>query len=148
MDWLTQLTLWHWFIGGLALMILEVLVPGVIFLWLGVAAIVTGLILAVVPEMSPEYQLIAFAVLSVVSVLAGRMWLKHKPLQTDHPNLNRRGQQYVGRRFNLSEAIVNGSGKIKVDDSTWKVTGEDMAEGQVVEVTGVEGTVLQVEPRD
>jgi membrane protein implicated in regulation of membrane protease activity len=48
--------------------------------------------------------------------------------------------------FTLSEAIVNGTGKIHVDDTMWKVDGADLPEGTQVRVTGVAGTVLTVEP--
>jgi membrane protein implicated in regulation of membrane protease activity len=71
--------------------------------------------------------------------------LKNNPPQTDEPTLNRRGEQYVGRVFTLEEAIVNGVGKIKVDDSIWKVMGEDMDDGGKVKVIGIDGTVFKVE---
>ncbi len=58
--------------------------------------------------------------------------------------MNRWAEQYIGRTFNLVEPIVNGMGKIKVDDSIWKVQGEDAPEGTQVEVTGVEGVVFKV----
>lgn len=67
------------------------------------------------------------------------------PVESDQPNLNRRGQQYIGRTFTLSEPIVNGLGKITVDDSTWKIHGKDCAEGTRVTVTGVDGVILKVE---
>ena len=68
------------------------------------------------------------------------------PTETDLPTLNRRGEQYVGRHFTLEEAIVNGQGKIRVDDSTWKIEGpEDLPAGSQVQVIAVAGTVLKVE---
>ncbi|MFT5397200.1 MAG: hypothetical protein ACI85N_002418, partial [Gammaproteobacteria bacterium] len=70
---------------------------------------------------------------------------KSNPNVNDQPNLNRRGEQYVGRSFTLEEAIVNGVGKIKVDDSTWKVKGSDMPVGMKVRVMSVDGTVFNVE---
>ena len=70
------------------------------------------------------------------------------PIETDRPLLNQRGAQYVGRQFHLDEPIVNGHGKIKVDDSIWKVHGPDCPEGARVTVTGVDGTVLVVAPAD
>ncbi|MCK4710234.1 MAG: NfeD family protein, partial [Gammaproteobacteria bacterium] len=64
---------------------------------------------------------------------------------SDHPTLNRRGEQYVGRTFTLDEPIVNGMGKIRVDDSTWKISGNDCDSGSKVKVTGIEGTIFKVE---
>ena len=90
-------------------------------------------------------QLFVFTVLSVISVVAWRVYLKNNPIQTDAPTLNRRGQQYVGRVFTLTEAIVNGVGKIKVDDTLWKVNGKDAPVGKGVRVVKVDGAILQVE---
>ena len=74
-----------------------------------------------------------------------RRWLqKARPVETDQPNLNRRGSQYVGRRIGLVTPIVNGRGRAKLGDSSWTVTGPDLPAGEIVEVVGVEGTVLEV----
>ncbi|MEG3619083.1 NfeD family protein [Magnetovibrio sp. PR-2] len=142
-----EVTFWHWLIAGVVLLILEMFAPGVVFMWLGLAALLTGVVSWLSPDMAMEWQLIVFAVLSVISVVAGRMYLKKRPLQTDHPTLNQRGQQYVGRHFTLEEPIEGGFGKIKVDDSTWKVAGDDMAAGTKVEVVAAEGVILKVESR-
>lgn len=147
MELLHTFTFWHWLILGVLLIVLEIFAPGVVFLWVGVAAIATGGIAWAFPDLAVQWQVIIFAALAVVSVLSGRKWLKIHPVETDHPTLNRRGEQYTGRHFTLTDAITSGFGKIKVDDSIWKVSGEDMPEGTSVEVTGVDGTVLKVERR-
>lgn len=148
MELLQSFSFWHWLILGVLLIVLEIFAPGVVFLWIGLAAIVTGIVAWLGPDLAVQWQVIFFAVLSVASVIAGRAWLKSHPTETDHPTLNLRGQQYVGRRFMLSEAISGGFGKVKVDDSIWKVEGEDMPEGSAVTVTDVDGTVLKVERYD
>jgi len=139
-----EITFWHWLIAGVILIALEMVVPGVVFMWVGIAALITGVLAWAAPGLSMEWLLIVFAALSVISVVLGRIYLKRNPLQSDHPTLNRRGEQYVGRHFTLSEPIVGGFGKIKVDDTTWKVAGEDMAKDAKVHVVAVEGTVLKV----
>ena len=63
---------------------------------------------------------------------------------SDEPHLNRRGEQYIGRVFTLDVAIVNGQGKVRVDDTTWKVQGDDCPVGTRVRVHGVDGVVLLV----
>lgn len=137
---------WHWWIAAVVLLVLEVFAPGSVFLWMSTGAGLTGLLLLLAPETAWEYQLLAFAVLTVASAVAWRAYLRHRPIETDQPALNRRGEQYVGRVFNLDEAIVNGTGKIRVDDTTWKVEGADLPLDAKVRVTGVDGTVLTVEP--
>jgi len=142
---LEQLNFWHWWVLGIILIILELFLPGVFFLWMGIAAGLVGLILAVAPSIMWQYQLILFAVVSVVSIVVWRSYLNRHPAQSDQPTLNKRGEQYVGRVFTLVEPIVNGSGKIKVDDSMWKIEGEDCSAGSKVKVSRTEGAVLKVD---
>ncbi|NOY66978.1 MAG: NfeD family protein [Gammaproteobacteria bacterium] len=140
-----QVVFWHWFVLGLILLIFEFFAPGAFFLWIGLAAGATGILLWIMPDLDWQYQLMWFAAFSIVSIFAwvkiGRRTLK----ETDHPTLNQRGQQYVGRVFTLEEPIVNGDGKIAVDDSTWKIVGEDCQAGTKVKVSGVRGVILEVE---
>ena len=138
---------WHWWILSAALIILEVFAPGAFFLWLGIAAVAVGGLVYVYPAMEWEYQLLSFSVLSVISIVIWRKYFRSSPADTDQPNLNRRGEQYIGRVFTLKEPVVDGIGKIRVDDSTWKISGEDCPTGTRVEVTGVDGTILQVRCR-
>jgi len=139
-----ELSHWHWWILAVALVILEVFAPGAFFLWLGIAAGVVGALVYLVPSLGWEYQVLAFSLLSVISIIVWRKFFRAQPSDTDQPNLNRRGEQYVGRLFTLNEPIVDGLGKIRVDDSTWKIRGEDCPVGSQVEVTGVDGTILKV----
>ena len=145
MELLTVVTVWHWLIAAVVLMILEVLAPGAFFLWLGVAAAVVGVLLALIPVIPWQVQVLLFSVLSVASVIGWRAWRQKHPQESEAPTLNRRGMQYVGRIFTLSEAIVNGVGKVKVDDTTWRVAGPDLEQGANIRVVDVEGTVFTVE---
>ena len=144
--YLETLAYWDWFIGALALVILEIFAPGAVFMWLGIAAGVVGGVVFLAPEMDWKWQFTLFAVLSLVSIVASRRYLKRRPLETDHPDLNRRGAQYVGREFVLDEAMANGRGRMRVDDSTWRVEGPDLPAGSKVRVTAVVGAALHVEP--
>lgn len=137
---------WHWWILGALLVIAEMLVPGIFFLWLAIAAGVTGLTALLLPDLGWQYQLLMFALLSVVSAVAGRRLYGRRPPVSDHPTLNRRGEQYVGQVFVLDSAIVNGVGRLRVADSTWKMAGPDSPVGTHVRVVAVEGVTLRVEP--
>ncbi len=70
---------WHWWVAALALIIVEALAPGAIFLWLGVSAAVVGAILLAAPELAWEYQVLIFAVLSVGAVIGWRAYHKSHP---------------------------------------------------------------------
>jgi len=139
-----EVVFWHWWSLGAVLLIVELLAPGMFFLWLGESAFVVGGVLWVLPAISFETQVILFSALSVVSVLVFRRFLQRRPIQSDRPLLNQRTAQYVGRLFTLEEPIVNGRGKIHVDDSTWRVEGEDCPSGTKVRVMDAEGVILKV----
>lgn len=140
-----NIVFWHWWAFGVLLLIVELLAPGMFFIWMAEGAFVVGSIVWVFPGLGWEYQLMLFSVLSIVSIAVFRRYLKKHPIETDRPLLNRRAAQYVGRVFTLEDPIVNGRGKIRVDDSTWRVQGEDCEPGAKVRVTAAEGVILKVE---
>lgn len=145
MDFFEHIVFWHWWIAAGILLIIELSVPTFFFMWMGIAAVLVGLMLLVVPGMPLELQLVMFVVLSLATIIMWRRYREKNRPVSDHPLLNQRGQQYVGRVFTLDEAIVNGTGKVSVDDSTWRVKGLDMPVGNKVKVVDTEGVVLVVE---
>ena len=145
MEWINDIIFWHWLILAVALIILEMLMPGAYFLWMGIAASAVGGAMFIFPGMPFLIQILFFAVLSVITVLIYKAHRKNNLVVTDEPALNRRGEQYIGRTFTLTEPIVDGLGKITVDDSTWKIGGENMQAGAKVRVVAAEGSTLVVE---
>ena len=148
MEWFNHIVFWHWWILAGILLILELTSPVFFFLWLGFAAAAVGFLLLVFPSIPVEAQLVLFGILCVVSVLAWRRYREIHPPESVQPLLNQRGQQYKDRVFTLDEAIVNGVGKVEVDDSTWRVKGPDLPVGTRVKVTGVDGVVFIVTKAD
>jgi membrane protein implicated in regulation of membrane protease activity len=144
-DAFASLGAWSWIILGLLLIGVELLAPGVFFIWLGLAAIITGVLDAAL-GLSWQAAALIFAFLSVVAVILGRMIMR----SSDAPSaqavfLNQRGQALVGRVFVLETPIKDGEGRIRVDDSSWRVTGSDRLAGARVRVVRVEGSTLVVE---
>jgi membrane protein implicated in regulation of membrane protease activity len=139
---------WHWWILAVALIIVEILLPSFFALWLAIAAALTGLLLLIFPALGWEWQLLLFALFSVVSIVAWRRYYQKHPIKTDEPLLNRRGEGYVGRELTLSQPIIDGIGKIRLDDSTWKVQGQDCPAGTRVRITALNNVVFTVERLD
>lgn len=140
-----ELVFWYWWILALILLIIELLAPGFFFLWMAASGFVTGCLVLLIPSIATNAQIFVFSILSVIAIGVWKFYVKKHPIESDHPLLNKRGAQYIGRVFNLYEPIKNGQGKIKVDDSIWKVQGEDCDIHTRVKVTSVNGTVFTVE---
>ncbi len=144
-DWLDTIsTHWFWLSLGLALGIAEMLAPGFFLIWLGLAALIVGLLDWALP-ISVPFQVALFAILSVLTVFAGKKFLKDNPIETDDPKLNDRGARLTGEIVTVVEAIADGNGRVKVGDSVWSARGVDAAVGARVRVTGADGAVLLVE---
>ena len=139
---------WYWWLIALVLLVLEILTPGYFFMWMAASGFLTGGIVLLIPTTSMNMQILIFSVLAVVAVIAWKFYGKRHPTESDQPLLNKRGVQYIGRVFNLYQPIKNGEGKIKVDDSIWKVHGEDCTIDNRVKVVAIRGTVFDVEKVD
>lgn len=133
---------WGWVIAGLVLMGLELLAPGAFMVWLGLAALATGLLLFVV-ALPVEAALLVFAGLAVVAVLVGRRMIG-PPRQRGESALNDRAAKLLGRTFVLEEPISEGRGRVRVDDTLWRVEGPDLPAGAQVRVVGMDGMLLKV----
>lgn len=135
---------WLWLILGLLLFILEMLAPGSFLVWFGIAAVAVGLLTFAV-DTGWQWQLIAFGLTSLVSLVIGRQFFGSASAEADRPFLNRRAQQLTGRTFILEQAIVSGRGRVRIGDTVWTVQGPDLPAGAQVLVTGADGTRLIVE---
>lgn len=146
MDWLDGVDYhWMWLVFGLLLAAAEMLVPGVFLMWLAGAAILTGIIAFALPVGLP-FQLVIFAVMSILAVFTGRRYLRENPVTEADPMLNKRGAQLVGETATVTTAIDGGRGRIKLGDSEWMAKGADTVVGARVRVVGHDGSTLLVEP--
>ncbi|MCI0998981.1 MULTISPECIES: NfeD family protein [Ochrobactrum] len=147
-EFLSELGIWSWLVLGLVLLILEILAPGIFFIWFGLAALVTGgmaFLLSSTSAFGWQVQLVVFLVLAVVFALAGRRFFGSKSENLDEPLLNRRGEQLVGQRTTLTEPINNGRGRIRINDTTWRVKGPDLPAGTEVRVVAFDAVTLEIE---
>lgn len=143
---MTHLVFWHWLGLALILGIVDVILgANFLFVWCGFAAAFVGILMLLIPKLSWELQFFIFGIGVLASFIGWRQVLKRTRKQSDQPQLNRRSRQYIGRIFTLDTPIVNGRGKVRVDDSQWVVEGNDMEVGTKVKVIDVEGVILKVE---
>ena len=135
---------WNWLILGFILMALELLAPGVFMFWLGLAALLVGLLSFVITP-SWQAQLLMFAVFAVAAVpLWRRVARSNSAVSKSNPFLNKRTDALIGRVFTLEKPIIDGSGTVRIDDTIWRVAGPDAPAGSRVKIVKADGASLTV----
>jgi inner membrane protein len=135
---------WNWLIFGVILMALELIAPGVFLFWLGLAALLVGL-LSFVFHPSWQVQILMFAVFAAAAVPVWRRLARsHAAGSANSPFLNKRADALVGRVFTLEKPIVDGAGTVRIDDTIWRVAGPDAPAGSRVRIVQADGASLTV----
>jgi membrane protein implicated in regulation of membrane protease activity len=137
---------WYWAVLGAVFAVIEVAVPAMVCIWLAAAALGVAAIAWRYPGLSWEHQALMFATLAVASVALGRTAFARTRSTESQRHLNRRAEGYIGRLFTLDGPIVDGRGRLRVDDTVWPVAGPDLPAGTRVRVVGADSTILRVEP--
>ena len=140
---LLPVTHWNWWGLGALLVVLEVVVPGTFLLWMGVSAGVIGVIVYFAQDLAWEIQFALFAVFSLASIFLSRKYLQQK--KDDKSSLSARGKRYLGTVVTVEESIVNGIGKVRVEDTVWRAQGDNVAAGGRVKITDIMGATFEVE---
>jgi inner membrane protein len=141
LDFIRDLGAWAWWVGGAILLALEIVAPGNVFVWFGIAAILTGAV-ALVADISWQVQLILFAAASLVLVIVGRRYFGRAGT-SEEPLLNERATRLVGQSYVLGDPIVDGTGRVRIGDTVWRLTGPNLPSGTKVRIVGHDGAVLQ-----
>ncbi len=137
----------NWIVVAVVFFIIEVSTFTLLFLWLGIAAIVMVLLSLVFPDLALATQLFYFAALSTISVLAWHFVFKNKQKNMGDSKMNNRASRYVGQTFTLVSAVENGYAKVKIEDSLWRVKCDAaLAAGEQVKIVNAEGVLLIAEP--
>ena len=131
-----------WLGAGLVLMLLEIVAPGVFLMWLGLAALGTGLVALVV---APGFalQVVVFAVFAAVSITIGlRVRAPRRAAHLNTPDSGLVGREAVALEFH------GRTGRVRVGDSDWNARlasgTETPAPQAMLRVVGVDGTTLVV----
>ncbi|MDX8438634.1 NfeD family protein [Mesorhizobium australafricanum] len=143
----SELGPWNWMVLGFALLVMEIVAPGVFMLWIGIAALIVGAVSLAIWDAafwSWQVQVLVFLVLSLVSAFVGKKLMAGRHGDADQPLLNRRGAQMVGKLATLAEPIKNGRGRIKLGDTLWRVSGPDLPAGTQVRVISAADTDLEL----
>lgn len=144
---LAELGPWSWWVIGLLFLGIEILLPGVFFLWIGVAAMIVGAISLVLWDSAIwpwQLQIIIFAALSIISGYVGKRYISDRQKESDEPLLNQRTEALIGRIATLEEPLENGRGRIKLDDTLWVIEGPDIKSGEKIKVVSAASNRLKV----
>ena len=137
---------WLWLIGGVLLLIAEVIAPGFFLIFIGAAGIATGL-LTLLLGLPIALQLALFAVLTFLAVrIGGRRAYASRYDYTSDPFLNDRAARLIGKVVVVVQAVDDHGGRVRVGDSEWSARGAPAAVGNRVRIVDVEGNCLRVEP--
>ncbi|CAM2773333.1 NfeD family protein [Vibrio rarus] len=142
---LQQLNHWHWLALGLALLCFEVLGTAGYCLWLGISALVVGLLLTLLP-LGWQMQWMSFASFSMITTWLWWRYQTGKDQKDEQTTtLNKRSQSLIGQFTVLDTDFPIGKGRIKLGDTSWSaMTEHNLAAGTTVEVYKVEGIVLYI----
>jgi membrane protein implicated in regulation of membrane protease activity len=144
MEYLTILGKWTWLILAGAFFVVELVAPGAFMLWLGLSALLVGIILFFV-AWPWQWQFVAFAIFALASIPLWRRFAHRVEKVGDQPFLNRRADGIIGREFTLDKPIVSGTGTVKIDDTIWRLSGPDCPGGSRVKVVRADAATLVVE---
>jgi membrane protein implicated in regulation of membrane protease activity len=136
---------WLWLIGGVLLLIAEVIAPGFFLVFIGAAAIATGLF-TVLFDLGVAPQVGLFAVYALLAVLVGRRFYANHNANSADPLLNNRAGRMVGKVVTVVAAVDEHNGRVRVGDGEWSARGGPAAVGERVRITGIDGNCLKVEP--
>lgn len=130
---------WGWIIAGVIVAGLEILIPGIYLMWIGLGAFVVGLILTLLPGLPLGWQMLVFAV-SMLSSVGFGFWIQRRSGRTPHAMfLNEEMKAMVGHTYIAIAPFAVGRGRIKVQDSSYAaISDEEILAGDAVEVIAIE----------
>ena len=135
---------WIWAIGGLVLLIAEIVAPGFFLVFLGVAAIATGLF-TLLFDLSLAPQLVLFVIYTALAVLIGKRWYAEPDHADQSIRLNDPSERMVGKSVTVVDPVDEHGGRVRVGDGEWSARGGPAAAGARVRVIAVDGNCLLVE---
>ena len=146
-EFLSQLTAWHWLILGVVLLGVELVTGSTYILWPAVSALAVGVLLFIAPSMAWEMQMLLFFVLSITTLVLGRTHLQKFVKGGEPSDLNDPGQAMIGRQVTVISDFTGTEGRVAVGDTQWsaRLNGGTASEGDLLRVESVKGATLIVE---
>ena len=136
---------WIWAIGGLLLLICEIVAPGFFLVFIGAAAIATAFF-TLLFDLGLAPQLVLFVLYTALAVMIGKRWYGEPHGGDQRHNINEPAKRLIGKTVTVVTDVDDHAGRVRVGDGEWNARGGPAAAGERVTITGIEGNCLTVEP--
>lgn len=144
-----QLEWWQWLVGGIALVLMELLVPSFFIIWFGLGAILVSLLLWLAPTLSATAQLATWTLASLAMVL---LWFRVFKPEVHKTRIGMAEGDVLGEiGLTVTALAPFERGRVRfqrpiLGAEEWQCTAEaSIAAGERVRVVAIEGSFLKVE---
>lgn len=136
-----------WFIIGLVLFLLELIIPGFVIIFFGIGAWITAL-LCLVANPGINLQVVVFAITSVIALLALRKIIQKRFFFTNDTNQNEIDDEFTGKEaLAVTDFASDKTGKVEFKGTIWKAESKsEIKNGQRVYIIQKDNFKLIVEP--
>jgi membrane protein implicated in regulation of membrane protease activity len=142
---------WWWVAFGVGLGALEMVTMSFFLIWPAIAGLIGAGLLWLSPELSGEWQVVTFAVLSVILTFIGRSLIhKFGDGGAENNSLNARSTLMIGRQAEVID-FVGPEGNVTIDGIRWHAVwpqDQSSAPGSMVEIARADGMTLFVKTTD
>lgn len=137
-----------WFLIGLVLFLLELMVPGFVIFFFGFGAWVTALV-CLIAHPGTNLEIIIFAVTSVFSLVALRRIIQKKFFYGKNDNAEAVEDEFTGKEgLALVDFGPGRKGKVEFKGTNWNAESDfEIREGQYVIIIEKDSFNLIVEPK-
>jgi membrane protein implicated in regulation of membrane protease activity len=135
-----------WFLIGLGLLILEMILPGLVIMFFGAGAWVTAIACAIF-DMSLNIQILIFLVASLLGLVLLRKYVKRKFFSKKDEVAQDQLEEFIGRKARALEQFKDGVGNVEFKGTRWSArSDEPVSKGQWVTILSQDSLTLNVKP--
>ena len=137
-----------WFILGLILLLMELVLPGFVIFFFGVGAWVTALV-CLISNPGINLQVIIFTITSILALLAFRRMIQNKFIYNKDDRSGEVEAEFTGKEaIAVSDFGSDRTGKVEFKGTSWKAESKsDITAGQKVIILEKDSFKLIVEPK-
>jgi membrane protein implicated in regulation of membrane protease activity len=133
-----------WFLIGLGLLLLELVLPGLFVIFFGVGAWVTALA-CVIHDISLNGQILIFLIASLLGLALLRKYLRRKFFSKKTGEAEEQLEEFIGHKGKALEDFRDGTGRIEFKGTQWSARcSEPVKENQWVTIVGKDSLILEV----